>query len=129
MFHSETEDIYGFVSGDMSLRPHSIDRDLQDLRLLLADMDTINILNERGIGTQKTIFHVTQNESKALMLVTRLIYCQGGGRFTHPECALLVEQITDLGRKLGNKHFDAAMNEAKRFIANEADFMKEQTVW
>lgn len=34
-----------------------------------------------------------------------------------------------LGRKLGNKHFDAAMNEAKRFIANEADFMKEQTVW
>ncbi|EPA0057695.1 TPA: hypothetical protein ACHI74_004488 [Escherichia coli] len=92
-------------------------------------MDTINILNERGIGTQKTIFHLTQNESKALMLVTRLAYCQGGGRFTHPECASLVEQITDLGRKLGNKHFDAAMNEAKRFIANEADFMKEQTVW
>jgi hypothetical protein len=30
------------------------------------------------------------------MLVTRLTYCQGGGRFTHPECALLVEQITDL---------------------------------
>lgn len=128
MFHSETEDIYGFVSGDMSLRPRQSNRDLQDLRLLLADMDTINILNER-IGTQKTIFHVTQNESKALMLVTRLTYCQGGGRFTHPECALLVEQITDLGRKLGNKHFDAAMNARQNALANEADFMKEQTIW
>jgi len=28
-----------------------------------------------------------------------------------------------------NNMEDAAMNEAKRFIANEADFMKEQTVW
>lgn len=129
MFYSETGDVYGFVSGGMSLQTHSIERDLQDLRLLLSDMETINILNERGIGTHKTIFHVIQNESKASMLVTRLTYCQGGGRFTHPECALLVEQITDLGRKLGNKHFDTAMNEAKRFIANEADFMKEQTVW
>lgn len=35
MFHSETEDIYGFVSGDMSLRPHSIDRDLGNAANLL----------------------------------------------------------------------------------------------
>ena len=45
MFYSETGDVYGFVSGGMSLQTHSIERDLQDLRLLLADMETIDILN------------------------------------------------------------------------------------
>lgn len=129
MFHSESEDIYGFVSGGMSLRPQSYERDLQDLNLLLADMITINILNERGIGTHKTVFHVTQNESKALMLITRLVYCQSGGRFSHHECTYLVDQIYAFGHKLSVDHFEAAMNEAKRFIANEADFMKQQSIY
>ncbi|EOC0012494.1 hypothetical protein ACI0X9_004224, partial [Cronobacter turicensis] len=74
--------IYGFVSSDMALRFESSDKDFADLHLLLADMNTIIILQEKGIGCWLTSCGLTLNQTKALMLGNRFAYCCSCGRFS-----------------------------------------------
>ncbi len=118
--------IYGFVSGSMNIWPSSNSDDLSDLLLISNDMETIKILESKGIGIHQTSFGVTLNQSKALMLASRLAYCCSCGRFSDRKLDALKSKIVEDGVTICSKLFNQAMSEAVRFVANESDFMRQQ---
>ncbi|HIC1988173.1 TPA: hypothetical protein ACW0Q5_002971 [Klebsiella pneumoniae] len=125
----DEDKVYGFVSGDMQIWPDSNSKDRQDLLLIATDMETIKILASKGIGNHQTSFGVTLNESKALMLGTRLAYCCSCGRFSDRKLDNLKEKIVEDGVSLCPRYFNQAMSEAVRFATLESDFMRQQSTW
>ncbi|QCJ72166.1 hypothetical protein C9446_20395 (plasmid) [Providencia heimbachae] len=85
MSHSIELSNYGFVSEKMSLWPVSEIQERADLALIHADMVTVSLLNDRGLGIANTAFGVNQNESQVLKLATRFAYCCACGRFFRTE--------------------------------------------
>lgn len=121
--------IYGFVSENMTIWPCSFDQDVSDLNLLASDMETILILQGKGIGCTMTSFGITLNESKVLMLATRLAYCNSCGRFTDVRLNGIINTIMESGLKLSPRLFLQTMSEATRFVTSEPDFMRKQRTW
>ncbi|MBQ0600803.1 hypothetical protein J7S78_13480 [Klebsiella oxytoca] len=121
--------VYGFVSGAMQIWPESYSKDLDDLLLIATDMNTIKILESKGIGNHQTCFGVTLNESKALMLGTRLAYCCSCGRFSDSRLDDLKNKIVEDGTHICPRYFNQTVSEAVRFVALESDFMRQQSTW
>lgn len=125
----DEDKVYGFVSSAMSIWPKPYDQDLEDLLLISADMDAIKILESKGIGNHQTSFGVTLNESKALMLGTRLAYCCSCGRFSDSRLDSLKKTIVENGMAICPSYFNQSMSEAARFVEHEPDFMQQQKFW
>ncbi|HAZ7870801.1 TPA: hypothetical protein J7103_004113 [Escherichia coli] len=113
----------------MDIWPSSSSNDLSDLLLISHDMETIKILESKGIGTHHTSFGVTLNQSKAIMLATRLAYCCSCGRFSDRKLDDLKSEIVENGVSICPGFFNQAMSEAMRFVASEPDFMRQQKRW
>lgn len=129
MEFSDENKTYGFVSVAMQIWPTSYSKDRDDLLLIATDMDTIKILESKGVGNHLTSFGVTLNESKALMLGTRLAYCCSCGRFSDRRLDDLKNKIVEDGVKISPKYFNQTMSEAVRFVVLEPDFMRKQKFW
>lgn len=125
----DEDKVYGFVSGKMHIWPKTYSKDLDDLLLMATDMDTIKILASKGVGNHLTSFGVTLNESKALMLGTRLAYCCSCGRFSDSRLDDLKNKIIQAGASICPRYFNQTMSEAVRFVALESDFMRQQLTW
>lgn len=125
----DEDKVYGFVSGAMQIWPESYSKDWDDLLLIATDMETIKILASKGVGNYQTSFGVTLNESKALMLGTRLAYCCSCGRFSDSRLDDLRNKIVEDGANICPRYFNQTMSEAVRFVALESDFMRQQSTW
>lgn len=123
------ESLYFFVSENTQIRPQSVEVEWSDLLNIRNDMETLKILNERGIGTTLLNGTLSQNEWHVLQLATRLGYCCSCGRFAENKFDDLRNEIINLGRLLCPKHFDSSLQEAVRFITAEPQFMAEQCAW
>lgn len=129
MFHCDENSIYGFVSSNMSLWPDISLDDKEDLKLLIADLTTIEILQKKGIGCQMTSFGVTLNESKVLLLATRYAYCCSCGRFNSDDLQNLKNAFLEAGMSFCPDFFMHTVAYASRFVATEPEFMRHQRVW
>lgn len=113
----------------MSLYHSSNEQDTTDLQLLIADLETIKIIESKGVGCNMTSFGVTLNQSKVLMLATRFGYCASCGRFSSAVHSALKSLFIETGNAICPRWFNASIEDAFRFAKNEPEFMLQKSVW